>query len=250
MGVQGVRRGLRQSQLAHLLPHVPGDELDRGLHFGNHALRFLDTLQTRLTEVCLLGNGTDGMELGMDITRNEFAVTTHAALQIDEVIGMANSADALRDLLALCAKALVRVARSLQRVFDLLQVCNALWRAARAALHGRVGGRREILVRLLERLFCLGDSLGDRPLFGGSWDRDCFAQFMLYMEEVRGVMRPQVVFNIGQKPWGFITGRLYHPTIETRQGRLHQGLPGVVITRLGRVFQQDINQLPPAERVV
>src|SRR5689334_9413820 len=107
------------------------------------------------------------MELGMDIPGNEFAVTTHATLQIDKVIGMADRTDALGDLLALCTEALVRVARYLQRVFALSQVCDALGRTARAALHGRVGGHHEILVRLLERLFCLGDSLGGRPLFGG-----------------------------------------------------------------------------------
>ena len=54
-------------------------------------------------------------------------------------------------------------------------------------------------MRLLERLCCLGHSLGGRPLFGGQWNRDRLTQFMLSMEKVRGVMRPQVVFNIGQK---------------------------------------------------
>src|SRR5215471_5517995 len=125
------------------------------------------------------------MNLGMDITGNEFAVATHAALQIDKVIGMADSADALGDLLALCAEALVCVARYLQRVFDVLQACDALWRTARAALCRLVGGHREVLVRLLERRFSLGDSLGGCPLFGGQRDRDRLVQFMLHMEEVR-----------------------------------------------------------------
>ena len=91
----------------------------------------------------------------------------YAVIEADKVIGMADRTDTLGDLLALGAEALVRVARSLQRVLDLLQVCDALGRTARAALHGRVSGHCEILVRLLERLFCLGDSLGGRPLVGG-----------------------------------------------------------------------------------
>jgi hypothetical protein len=103
----------------------------------------------------------------------------------------------------------------------------------------RVGGQREVLVRLLERLCCLGHSLGCRPLFGGQWDRDRLTQFMLPREEVRGVMHPQVGGNIGQKLWGFLAGRWHHPTIKTRKGRFHQSMPSVVIPCRGHLFQHN-----------
>jgi hypothetical protein len=57
------------------------------------------------------------------------------------------------------------------------------------------------------------------------------------MEEVRRVMRPKVMGHVCQKPRGLIAGRLDHWTVETRQGLLHQRLPGVLISRLGRLLQ-------------
>ena len=84
-----------------LLAHIPRDELDGRLHFGHHALGFLDTLQAGLAEVFLLGNGADRVDVVLDIPRNELAVATHAALQVDKVVGVADGADALGDLLAL-----------------------------------------------------------------------------------------------------------------------------------------------------
>ena len=98
MGVHGVGHGRRQVQLTHLLPHIPRDELDGRLHFGHHALGFLDPLQARLAEVFLLGNGADRVDVLLDIPGNELAVATHAALQVDKVVGVADGADALGDL--------------------------------------------------------------------------------------------------------------------------------------------------------
>ena len=60
------------------------------------------------------------------------------------------------------------------------------------------------------------------------------------MEEVRRVVRAEVMFNIREEPWRFVTRRLDHFTFEQRQGVRHQLVPGVLITRLGRVLQQDI----------
>ena len=57
------------------------------------------------------------------------------------------------------------------------------------------------------------------------------------MEEVRRVMRPKVMGHVCQKPRGLIAGRLDNWTVETRQGLLHQRLPGVLISRLGRLLQ-------------
>ena len=53
-------------------------------------------------------------------------------------------------------------------------------------------------------------------------------------------MRPKVVFHIRQQARGFITGRLDHLTVETRQGWLHQRMPGVLIACLCRLLQHNV----------
>ena len=53
-------------------------------------------------------------------------------------------------------------------------------------------------------------------------------------------MRPEVMFHIRQQARGFITGRLDHLAVESRQGLLHQRLPGVVIPCLGRLLQHNV----------
>jgi hypothetical protein len=93
--MHGVGRRLRQVQLTHLLPHIPRDELDGRWHFGYHTLSFRDPIQTRLAEVLLLRNRTNRVDLLVDITRYEFTVAPHAALQVDKVIGVADGADTL-----------------------------------------------------------------------------------------------------------------------------------------------------------
>ncbi len=49
------------------------------------------------------------------------------------------------------------------------------------------------------------------------------------MEDIRRVMRPEVMFNICEQAWGFITGRLDHLTVETRKGLRHALPPGILI---------------------
>ena len=63
MGVHGVGHRRRQVQLLHLLPHIPRDKLDGRLHFGHHALGFLETIQARLAEMFLLRNGADRVDV-------------------------------------------------------------------------------------------------------------------------------------------------------------------------------------------
>jgi hypothetical protein len=99
--------GWGQLEPTHLAPHIPRDELDGGLHFGYDPLGFLETIQTRLAETFLLGHITDRINMTLDITRNELAVATHAALHVDKVVGVADGADALGDRLALPSEALV-----------------------------------------------------------------------------------------------------------------------------------------------
>jgi len=83
MRVDGVGLRLRQVRLLHMLPYIPGDELDSRLHFGHDPRGFLDPLQTCLTETFLLGNGTNAIDLGMDVPGNQLAIAPHAALQVD-----------------------------------------------------------------------------------------------------------------------------------------------------------------------
>jgi len=90
MGVQGVRRRRRQVQLTPLLPHIPRAKLDGRLHFGHHALGCLDTIQARLTEMFLLGNSANRVDVRPDIIGNQLTIATHAPLQIDKVVGMAD----------------------------------------------------------------------------------------------------------------------------------------------------------------
>jgi hypothetical protein len=82
MGVHGVGCGRRHVQLPYLLPHIPRDELDGGLHCGHHALGFLETLQACLAEMFVLGNGADRGDMALDIPGNALAVTPYAALHV------------------------------------------------------------------------------------------------------------------------------------------------------------------------
>jgi hypothetical protein len=81
---------------------------------------------------------------------------------------------------------------------SLLQAWSHLWRAAGTTLGRLTIGVVAALVHPLERLFSLRHGLGRRPLFDGQRRCDRFAQLMLHMEEVRRVMRPEVLFHIRQ----------------------------------------------------
>src|SRR5437899_1216443 len=85
MRVQGVGHRRCQVELRDLLPHIPRNKLDRGLHFGKHALGFGDALQARLAEPFVLGNSAHSVNLLLDISRNELPIVTHTSLHIDKV---------------------------------------------------------------------------------------------------------------------------------------------------------------------
>src|SRR6267142_2583297 len=95
LGVHGVGRRWRQVQLTYLLAYIPRDECDGGLHFGHHAFSFLDPIQTRLAEPFVLGDGANLIHLSLDVVGNELAVATYTPVQVNKVVGLANSADAL-----------------------------------------------------------------------------------------------------------------------------------------------------------
>jgi hypothetical protein len=166
------------------------------------------TLQTRRAEVFLLGNGADRVDVTLDIADNELAVATHATLQIHKVAGVADSSDALDDGLALPGEVLVLVASRFHGLLHLRQACDWLWGPPWTTLDRRAVGVVEVFVHPLERLFSLRHGLGGSSLFDGQRCFNRFAQFMLPMEESWGVMRPEVLFYIGQQSWSLIAGRL------------------------------------------
>src|SRR5215813_2532239 len=151
MGVHSVGRRRRQVQLPYLLPHIPRDKLDGRPHFGYHALGFRDPIQACLAEVFLLGNGADRVDVLRDIAGNELAVTTHAALQVHKMVGVADGAHALCDLLALPGETLVLVVRCCHILGSLLQAWRHLWRTAWTTLSRLTIGVVEALVHPRER---------------------------------------------------------------------------------------------------
>ena len=67
LGVHGEGGRLRQVQLMDLLPDIPGDKLDGGLHFRHDALSFLDALHAALAESFVLGNRAHLLDVPLDI---------------------------------------------------------------------------------------------------------------------------------------------------------------------------------------
>src|SRR5262245_23564385 len=169
MCMHGERLRRCQLQLFDLLTHIPRDELNGRLHFGHHALGFLNPIEARLAESFLLRNGANGIDVLLNIPRNELAVAPHAALQVDKVVGVAEGPNALGDLLALLAEALVFLASCFHVLRYLLQARGRLWGAAWATLVRLAGGGMDTLLHPVERLFRLHNDLGGSPLFGGQW---------------------------------------------------------------------------------
>lgn len=106
-------------------------------------------------------------------------------------------------------EALMLLPRSFHGLRSLLQAWDRLWGTTGTTLGRLALGVVEALLPPVERLFGLHNGLVGSLLFGGQGGRNRLAQFMLYMEEVRRVMRPKVVFHIRQQARGFITGRWY-----------------------------------------
>ena len=126
----------------------------------------------------MLSNGAHRVDVLLDIPRNELAVATHAALQVHKVVGVADGAKALRDLLALPGETLVLVVCSRPILGSLLQAGSRLWRAAWTTCGRLAVGVGKVLVHPLERLFSPRHSLGGRPLFDGQRRCDRLAQLM------------------------------------------------------------------------
>jgi hypothetical protein len=234
--------GLRrcQVQLTHLLAHISRHELDSHSHFGHHALRFRDAIQAYLAEAFLLGNGADGIDLVLDILCNQLAVAADTAIQVDEMIGVADGTNALAYLFSLLREALALLASCCHLLLGLLQAQCYLWRPTRTTPPRLGVGIVEVLLHPVERLFSGRCRLRGGPLFGGHRGRDGLAQLMLHMKKVRRVLHPEVLFNIGQEPGCLVARRLNDAALQRSQGVPHQFAPGVVIPGLGGLLQQDI----------
>ena len=122
----------------------------------------------------------------------------------------------------------------------LLQARCRLWRAARPVFVRLVVRVVKVLAHPVARLFHLRQSRCGSPLFGGHGSRDGLTQFMLHMEEVWRVMRPEVVGHIGEQARCFITGRLHPLAGETRKGWRHPLIPRVLIPCGCRVLQHHV----------
>src|SRR5438093_10083329 len=152
MGMHGVGHRRRQVELTDLLSHIARNKLDRGLHFRNDPLGFVDPVHACLTEAFVLRNGANGIYLRLDICRNELAVAPHAALHIDAVVGLTEATNALGDLLSLGADALALLARRVRVLGALLQACGGLWGAPRPPFCRRVARALQLPLSLLKPL--------------------------------------------------------------------------------------------------
>src|SRR5262245_31248556 len=162
MGMHGVGPQRCQVKLTDLLSHIPRNKFDRGLHFRNHSLGFVDPIQAGLTETFVLRHPADRVHLCVDICRNELTVATHAALSIDHVGDLADGTDARRDLLSLRAEALVLEARRLHFLGEMLQACGSFWRTTWTTLLRCVAYALHVPLSLRKPLVRLGGRLADR----------------------------------------------------------------------------------------
>jgi hypothetical protein len=91
------------------------------MHFGNHAFCFTDSLQARVAEGFLLGNGAEGVDLLLNVAGHQLPIAMDTPLQVNEVVRMADGPNALCDLLALLRQALADLVSSLDHWCGLLQ---------------------------------------------------------------------------------------------------------------------------------
>jgi len=84
-------------------------------------LGFLNAVETALAEAFVLGNGANLIDLFSNIGGNQLAVSTHAALKVNKVVGLADGADALGNLLALVSEPLMFTAGRFECLLGLLQ---------------------------------------------------------------------------------------------------------------------------------
>jgi hypothetical protein len=235
--LHGEGDGRRQVQPIDLVSHLTGDKLKSRLHFGHHPLGFVDAIEAALAELFVLDHGTNRLDLRADIGGDQLAVSPHAAFQVDNVIGRADGLQALFDLLALLSQSLVLMAGCFKGLLSLLTAQGRFWRTAWTPLFKLIIGALQTGLGLLKLFLGLAERLVSGSFFGGQRCANGLAEFMLNVESVGRVMRPELVFDIGPNPRRLITGGWNHFTVELGQSRCHQGLPGCLITGLSELCQ-------------
>src|SRR5215831_12491939 len=155
--------------------------------------RLLDTLQTALAESFVLGNGATVLDVPVNIGDDELAVAAHPALEIDKMVIVADATNVRHDLLTLLSEALVLTTRRFEYLLGLLQAHDCFWGTARPVRFGLVTRGLGTGLYVFELLPGFGDGLVCRPLFRGHGPGDRFDQLVLHMEQVRLVVRLQIV---------------------------------------------------------
>jgi hypothetical protein len=219
-----------------LLAHIPRDQRDGRLHFGHDTLGFLHAIEARLAEAFLLGDGADRVDLVLDIADNQLPVATDPAIQVHAMVRLANGANTLANRLSRWREALALLASHCHLLFSLGQTWGALRRAPWTAPFWESAGTLGVCVYTVELRCSRRHGLLCGALLGGYGGHDSLAQLVLHMQEVWRVMRAEGMCHIREEPWRFVTRRLDHLAVEPCQGVLHQGVPGVLIARLGRVL--------------
>jgi hypothetical protein len=252
----GPQRG--QGTWTDLLSHLPRNTRDRGLHFRTHPLGCVDPLSAGLTATCVRRHAAQRVHRCMALCRNALAVAPPAALAIDPVVGLADGTEALRDLLARRAEALVCAARRGRFLCEWLQAGGGLWGATRPPFFSGVARALKWLLSWRQPLLRRGGRLCRRPRRGGHGAGDRFDQLRLHMADVRRVVRPTVLDNIRQQARRCIAGRLDALTVPSRKRLCHAGRPGVLSAAWGLWLQADGVALgfsgsqakPPAKRFI
>lgn len=115
----------------------------------------------------MLGNGAYRVNLRLDIRRTALPIAAHASRHIDKVVRMAESVEALGDLLALGADALELLARRLRFACGLLSARRCRW-GVRWPLRLRLIARTlQRALGLIEPLLSCSGRCDRRPLLGG-----------------------------------------------------------------------------------
>ena len=180
---EGDRR--RHIELSDLAPHITGDKLDGGSHFGHDTLGFLDTRHTALAQSFVLGNRAHLLDVRLDSRGDELAIAAHPALKIDQVVVVTNASKARLDLFTLGCEPMVLTTGRVERLLGLLQARGVLWGTAWTALFGLVPRTGWSTLQPVKLLLGFGNGLLGRPLFGRHGPRDGFDQLVLPMAEVR-----------------------------------------------------------------
>src|SRR6266404_34527 len=107
------------------------------------------------------------LDVPLDVSGNALTVSTHPALEIDTMVGMADATDALSDLLALLSEALVLTTGRFECLRGVLQAHGGFWGPARTALFGLVTRALRVGLYLLELIPGFAERLVCSPLFRG-----------------------------------------------------------------------------------